>query len=137
MSTCRPRTALVGITLSALLATACGDGPQAAPVTRLADVSIHSPHAADQAIIVSFNLPVEGFEPRPGVRYFQDSRHGPTALLLVADRPLPPGEVWLGTVRLRGDDASGSPVARIVEVARSDFQLRKDLSAYQVLLFPR
>jgi hypothetical protein len=125
-----------GAALLCAVALGCEGGPQAVSDHRLVEVWISSPHQADQAILVTFQDPVEAFEVAPDFRHFQDPDRGAATALLVADWPLPAGETLVGRARLRTRSRTTLPTARVTEVARSDYQLRESLDGYRVRLVP-
>lgn len=122
--------------LLCLVALACDGGPHGVGDAALFEVWVSSPHAADQAVLVTFDDPLEVFDPAPDVRYFRDRARGASTVLLVADWPLPAGETRLGDARLRTRSRTSLPTARVMEVARSDYQLRDSVAAYHVRLVP-
>jgi hypothetical protein len=122
--------------LLCLVALACDGGPHGVNDAVHYEVWFSSPHAADQAVVVTFDDQLEVFEPAPDVRYFRDPGTGSSTLLLIADWPLPAGETLLGDARLRTRSRTSLPTARVMEVARSDYQLRNSVAAYRVRLVP-
>jgi hypothetical protein len=127
--------ACIGALLCAAL-VGCDIGPQGVSDSQLLEVWISSPHESDQAILVAFQDPVESFETAPDFRHFKDADRGASAVLLVADWPLPAGETRVGSARLRVRSRTSLPTARVIEAARSDFQLRDGAAGYGVRLVP-
>lgn len=130
------RRAITAGALVCAVALGCDGGPHGLDDAQLLEVWVFSPHASDQALLVKFDDPVEAFDPTPAVRHFQDAAGSATTILLVADWPLPAGESRVGTARLRTRSRTTLPTARVVEAARSDFQLRETVADYGVRLVP-
>lgn len=118
------------------VALGCDGGPQAVNDPQLVEVWISSPHPSDQAILVTFQDPLEAFETAPDFRQFRDAAHGASTVLVLAQWPLPAGETLVGRARLRTRSPASLPTAQVIEVARSDYQLRESVAGYLVRLVP-
>jgi hypothetical protein len=135
----RPR--LRATVFAALLVTigaglGCDGGPYGPGDTWLVEVWVRTPNAADQAILVTFQDRVHTFRAEAGFQHFQDADDGASSVLVVADWPLPAGETMVGTARLWTRSRATLPTARVVEAARSDFQMRESVADYRIRLVP-
>jgi hypothetical protein len=141
MTTRSPASRRLALALCAAAATlaagsACDGAPHGLVPTLLVEVWVSSPHAADQAVIGTFNDPLERFDPAPQIRHFHDPTRGATAVALIADWPMPAGETLVGVARLRPRSHTTLPTGRVTGAARSDFHLRESVDGYFVRLVP-
>jgi hypothetical protein len=137
MSATAPHRALAACALALAVVAGAGCDPGAGvSSTLLVEVWVSSPHAADQALRIAFDDPVEAFEPTADIRHFQDATHSARALLVVADWPLAAGERLVGEASLRPRTRAVLPGARIIEAARSDYRMRESVDGYRVRLVP-
>jgi hypothetical protein len=113
----------------------CDMEPHAPAAAAIADVWIATPRAGDQAFVIRFDAPVVGFSPASGIRHFEAADARAATMIVVADRPLPGGEVRIGSVRV---EAGAGPVAgAVTEAADASRRVQETLDGYAVRLTPR
>jgi hypothetical protein len=98
------------------------------------EVWVSAPEAYDQALVVAFDRAVEGFTPAEGFRHFPDAAPGSATVLVVAASPLPAGESWIGSLRVRDLRAAYRMEATVLDAARSDHRVRESTEGYRVRL---
>jgi hypothetical protein len=127
-----PRGVMGALACAALIG--CDTDPHGPGSPGQVDVWISSPHAHDQALLITFDTPVEGFVPAEGFRHFPVAGASSPTILVVATSPMPAGETRIGSFQARHlRDAAGLG-ATVIEAARSDHTLRDTMGGYRVRL---
>jgi hypothetical protein len=110
----------------------CDMGPHGPGVAGVVEVWVSAPEAYDQALVVAFDRPFEAFTPAEGFRHFPDTAPGSTSVLVVAASPLPAGESWIGSLRVRDLRTVHRMEATVLDAARSDHLVRQSTDGYRV-----
>jgi hypothetical protein len=127
-----PRGFMAALACAALIG--CDTNPHGPGSPGRVDVWISSPHAHDQALLITFDAPVEGFVPAEGFRHFPDAGASSRTVLIVATSPMPAGETRIGSLRARNVRDAAGLGATVLEAARSDHTLRATMGGYRVRL---
>jgi hypothetical protein len=126
-----------GVVMGALACAAlmgCDPNPHGPGSPGQVDVWVSSPQAHDQALLVTFDTPVEGFVPAEGLRHFPDAGASSHTILIVATSPMPAGETRIGSFQVRDLRDAAGVGATVLEAARSDHTLRVTTGGYRVRL---
>jgi hypothetical protein len=110
----------------------CDIGPHGPGVAGEVQVWVSAPEAYDQAFVVAFDRPVEGFTPAEGFHHFPDAAPGSARVLVVAESPLPAGESWIGSLRVGDLRTVHRMEATVLDAARSDHRVRESTDGYRV-----
>jgi hypothetical protein len=127
-----PRGVMGALACAALMG--CDASPHGPGAPGQVDVWVSSPLAHDQALLITFDTPVEGFVPADGLRHFPDAGASSRAILIVATAPMPAGETRIGSFQVRDLRDAAGVGASVLEAARSDHTLRDTMGGYRVRL---
>jgi hypothetical protein len=113
---------------------ACGDQAPKPPTPGMVDVMLTTPSDQDRAVLVTLVGEIQTFTPAGGITHFENRSGTSVTLLLVAGTALAQGENRLGSFGVPDTTRIGSITGSITEVARVDYSLSSDVTAYGLRL---